>query len=265
MSSPLFVAPRRLDREVELVPGMAAVHRDMHQAVVASDGQLYKMPRVLSEGGQGSKRHVAGDSALGQVVAQRFPIVALIQRSMDLVGAHVQHVLLVLAQQDGCLPIPSQRRFPKCVHGVEAHGLARSAVGALVPTKLVACVHHLVVARVDFNLHAVAPTKALVSIGPRLVPPDRFAVVTRSHPGAVVLQPAVNAVRFRIVHFDGIKLPHGGAVAFDPRISAIPADVDAPVVSVDEVIAVAGVDPNFVMIHVNVGCADGCKGLACIS
>ena len=89
-----------------------------------------------------------------------------------------------------------------------------------------------------------------------LVPTGGGAVVGWSAPSPVVLEPAVDAVRLSIVHLYGVKLSDLRAVAFDPVLSAVPTDVDAAVVAVDEVVGVVRVNPQMVVVDVHVGRTD---------
>ena len=258
------LAERGGDGHVQLGPGVPPVHRHVHEAVVAAHRQLAKPLRVFCQGGQGSERHVASTSATGQVTAEGFPGFTLVHGTVKLVGPHVQDVLLVPAQQDGRLPIPPERSLSQRVGGVQACGFPCGQVGPAVPPKLVAREHDVRVPAVDFDLHAVASAQAAVGVLPRLVPGGVFLVRVRAFPCAVVLQSPVDVVRFGVVHLDGVKLAHAWAVALDPGGAAVPRHVHAAVVAVEHVPRVVGVDPNFVVVDVDIRGANVLKRLTSV-
>ena len=194
----------------------------MHQPVVASHRKHSKFCRMLSQGCQGAKRDVPRHPSSGEVAADGLERIAAVQRTVHLVGGHVKHILLMLAQDDGGSPIPAQRRLAKHVGGVEGSALVRGLVGAHVPPKLITRVHHVVGSGVHFNLHAVATTEGAESVVAGLMPRCGFNMVVRSHPSSIVLEPAVDAVGFSVVHLHRIELADRRTVAFDPMVSTIP-------------------------------------------
>ena len=257
-------AERGGDGHVQLGPGVPPVHRHVHEAVVAAHRQLAKPFRVFCQGRQGAERHISSTSATGQVPAEGFPGFSLVHGAVKLVGPHVQDVLLVPAQQDGRLPIPPERSLAQCVGGVKACGFSSGQVGPAVPPKLVAREHDVRVPAVDFDLHAVAAAQAAVRVLPCLVPGGILLVRVRTFPCAVVLQPPVDVVGFGVVHFHSVKLAHAWAVALDPGCAAVPRHVHAAVVAVEHVPRVVGVDPNLVVVDVDVWGADVLKRLASV-
>ena len=170
----------------------------------------------------------------------------------------------MLAQHDGRLPIPAKRRLSQHVVGVKGGAFPRGAVGAHVPPKLIPGVHHVVVPRIDFNLHAVAATQGREPVVAGLVPSRRLLGGVVAHPSAVVLKASVDAVGLGVVHLYGIKLTDGRAVALGPVLASVPRHIDAAVVAVDEVVGVGGIHPQFVVIHVHVGRSNGGKRGAAI-
>ena len=145
-------------RELQAIPRVSSVRADVDQPIVATRGQHAKLCGVLRECGQGPKGHVSRKPASCEIAASRLKRVSAVERAVHLVGGHVEHVLLVFAEDNGGLPIPPERRVSQRMGGVQGGALPCRAIGAHVPPKLVACVHHLVAAVVHFNLHAVAPT-----------------------------------------------------------------------------------------------------------
>ena len=97
-----------------------------------------------------------------------------------------------------------------------------------------------------------------------LVPRRRFAVGVITHPSAIVLQSAVDAVRVGFVDFHGVELAHGRAVAFDPRVSPVPRHVDPTIVAVDEVVGVGGVHPKLVVVDMHVGRSHRSEGASSV-
>ena len=138
---------------------------------------------------------------------------------------------------------------------------ARVGIGievlAAVIAKLRSGEDHIGVARIHFDLHAVTTSNGSPRVMSTLVPSGGVAVGGGAAPSAVVLKTAIDAVRLSVVDFDGVKLADFRAVALDPVFAAVPADVDAAVVSVDEVVGVSGVNPEVVVVNVDVGRANG--------
>ena len=176
---------------------------------------------------------------------------------MHAIRRHVQHVLVVAAQVDRGLPIPAERRLTEGVLGVQIGTVASLLVGAGVPTELGAGVDRLVVAGIDLDLHAVSTVEPVVGVVAGLVPTRAGLVAARAAPRAVVLQSTIDAVRAGIVHGHGIELAHCRRVAGGPMLTAVEGDVDATVVAVDEVHRVSRVEPNVVVVDVDVVLGNG--------
>ena len=98
----------------------------------------------------------------------------------------------------------------------------------------------------------------------RLMPRRRFAVGVVAHPGAVVLQSAIDAIRVGLVDFHGVELAHGRAVAFDPRAATVPRHIDPAIVAVDEVVGVGGVHPKLVVVDMHVGRPHRAEGASAV-
>ena len=202
--------------KVQAGPVVASILGDVHEAVVASCGKLPKAFGMLRKGGQRSKGDIAFQGSPCEVWPQGFPVVPAVERAMQLVGAHVQHVFLMLAEQDGGLPIPAQGRVPEIVPWMKPRSLACRAVGPLVPAKLIACVHDFGVPRIHRDLHAIPAAQGDVGVVTCLQPSLAFTMGVRPDPSAVVLEATINVVGGLLVHCDRVELSHRGAVALDP-------------------------------------------------
>src|SRR5690606_31453076 len=121
--------------------------------------------RALVDGGERTVGDVAGPAALGEVVGERLPRRAPVERAVDLVGAEVENVRVVDRKVDGRLPVEAEGALAEFVARRDARGVARVAVETEVVAELEAGVDRPVRARVDGDLHAVAAEEALVGVG----------------------------------------------------------------------------------------------------
>ena len=92
---------------VHLVPSGAAIARNVHQSIVRACGQHPKSEGAFGNRGQGAVAHIAGFATACQVIGHGFPGGALVKRTVQLVGAHVQDVRVVRAELNGRLPVPA--------------------------------------------------------------------------------------------------------------------------------------------------------------
>ena len=70
-------------------------------------------------------------------------------------------------------------------------------------------------------------------------------------PGAIVLHATVHIVRNLIVDRNVVKLAHWEVVHKGPVLPSVSADVQSPIVSVDEILRVRGVDVQRMVIGVD--------------
>ena len=250
---------------VQAGPGLTPVGATVDHAVVATDVDQVTLQGAFADGGQGAVADVSGAAAVGEVLAGKLEVVAPVGGLVELVGAEVEHVGVVGADQDGALPVPAQGALAELVLGREVGGGVRFGIDPVVVAVLKADVGRGVVPRVDLHLHAVAAEEHLVGVLAALAPAGARLVVRRPAPGAVVLQAAVDAVAVRvIVDRYGVELAQGGGVGLLPVLPSVVADVDAAVVAVDEVIRAVGVDPQGVVIGVHVVAVDARPGRSAV-
>ena len=85
----------------------------------------------------------------------------------------------------------------------------------------------------------------------------------RTNPRAVVLQTTINAVAILVVvHVDGVELTQWWSISFQPVLTTIVANIDPPIVTIDQVVRPVGVDPQRVVVGVDVVGVDAAPGLA---
>ena len=120
-------------------------------------------------------------------------------------------------------------------------------------------VHDRPVHRIVHRVETVAPSHTVpIRIGAALA-----ARGTRSTPAPVVLQPAVHVIRLPHVGADGVELPDRHDVVIVERLGLVVADIEPAVVPEQQVTAVAGVDPQGVMVAV-AHAADDAERLAAV-
>ena len=73
----------------------------------------------------------------------------------------------------------------------------------------------------------------------------------RAYPGAVVLKATVDIKRRLIVEIQVVKLTNRNVFGVSPGIAPIKSDIEAPVIAIDDVFAVIGIDPEGVVVGVN--------------
>ena len=182
----------------------------MNQPVVRPYGQASKPQWALVNGGERTKGDIALSGAPGEVTGQGLEGVTLVEGPVEAVGPHVQDVLLVAGEVNGRLPIPAQRGFTQGVLGMQTCPVSRFAVGAAVPSELIAGVHRFVVARIYLDAHAVSTVEPVVGIVAGLVPTGTFFIAARPAPCAIVLQAAIDAVGCGVVYGNGVELSNSG-------------------------------------------------------
>src|SRR4029077_8893427 len=120
---------------------------------------------------------------------------------------------------------------------------------AIYPSNLTALVFGINVIRVSRVGKHPKPI-ATVHVFPLRVG-DTARVLRIAHPGTIVLQTAVNAVRVVFVDADVIKLRHRQVFAFPPFAPAVVGVPHSAVVSDEYDLGVGGIDPHVVRVSVS--------------
>ncbi len=179
---------------------------------------------------------------------------------MEFVGAEVNDALVVPREVNRCLPVEAQlgvadfARHGQPLHATEA-GLV--LIEPEIGSKLEARVDCAVVAPVHLHLHPVAAHDGFPG-GQRRV----FIGLGGSRPHTVVLQAAIDVVGFFHIHRDGVKLPQRLRVEVRPVLAAVVSHVHATVVAVDHMVGIIGVDPQRVVVGMDVFLIHVLPGLA---
>ena len=165
---------------------------------------------------------------------------------MDELAAEVHPVWIVRIHRNGRVPIVAELDRIGVVRLDVRHG-PRGDVEAVDIAPLRHRVGHVRVAGHRHDIEAIAEADLL----PILVA-DAVAVphVGGRLPRPVVLQAAVDVVRHVVVDVDVIELADGQVVDEGPGLSTIAADVDAPVVSVEDEIRIVRVLVPGVVVRV---------------
>src|SRR5262249_10645891 len=95
---------------------------------------------------------------------------------------------------------------------------------------------------------------AAIQILPTLVA-DAPRVRGVAHPGAVVLQPAVDLIRILAIDADVVELRDRQGGAFPPPIAAVPGQPQAAIVAAHDMLGIARLDPD--VVPVAMGAAAG--------
>ena len=98
-------------------PRVPPVPADMDPPIVRSHRTLPEAQRTLVERRNRPERNIPGAPAPREIWGNGFPGLALVQGTMDFVGAQVQNVRLVGRQSHRGLPVPAQRRLAQRMHG----------------------------------------------------------------------------------------------------------------------------------------------------
>ena len=164
---------------------------------------------------------------------------------MHAVGPKIQAVTVVGVQRKGRVPRKAQ------VCGVrrgrlDARGTKGRQIHAIEGAALVHGVHLAVACRL--NVKPVPKQDLLPVFIPNAAGmPHR----RRSDPRTVVLHSAVHVVGLGIVDGDVVELTDGEVVHEGPIVPAVTADVQPPVVAVDEVVGVRGVNVQGMVIRMH--------------
>ena len=181
----------------------------------------------------------------GQIGTQGFPSASSIWAVVHAVGPKIQAVTVVGIQREGRVPRKSQVR--RVWRGrLDARGPEGRQIHAIEGPALVHGVHFAVACRL--NVKPIPKQDLLPVFVPNAAGmPHR----RRSDPRTIVLHSAVHVVGLRIVDGDVVELTDGEVVHEGPVVPAVTADVQPPVVAVDEVVGVRGVNVQGVVIRVH--------------
>ena len=113
------------------------------------------------------------------------------------------------------------------------------------------------VTRVDLHVHSVAASDE----GPFIVADSTLA---RANQRAVVLQSAVNPIGIRAIQLEGVELPDSGPIHLVPCVASVIARVDSAVIAQQQSLGVIRVDPDLMMIDMNIRCLNVLEGLASV-
>ena len=83
-------------------------------------------------------------------------------------------------------------------------------------------------------------------------------------PHPIVLQPPVNVVWALVINIDGIKLADIHRIVFHPMRPVIVGNIHPAVIPVDQMPCAVRVDPQRVMIGMDVWFPNGCKGFSSV-
>ena len=237
---------------INALPGIAAVAAHVQAAVIGACVEEAEFLRTLVEGGDGAEGHISLAATRREVVADGFEGIAPVEAAVHLIAAHVENVLVVRTELHGGLPVPAQGALAELVLGGHVFAVAGFGIQAEIITKLIAGVDGLVVAGIYGHLHAVATHDAFPGVLALGLPLGIDLAGVCGHPYAVVLQAAIHAVGLGVVVGDGVKLSHGGRIAFGPVLSVIIGDVHPAVVAQNEVARAIRIAPQGMMIHVHI-------------
>ena len=223
------------------MPGGAPVLGAPEGAVVRADPQHVRVEARLRQGrGRAALggREDARDGARG---------LAPLDRAEGAVAGRVVDAGVVAAQQERRVPVEAHARTAPGARAQPAAGAGRQ-VPAAHAAVLTLVVDEVGVLGIDADDEAVAATHAepVAVDGARVVADHR-----RATPAAVVLQAAVDEVRVPGSDLDVVELTDGDVAVVVPGLHPVPGHVDPAVVAEDHVLPVRRVDPQGVVVHVD--------------
>ncbi len=247
--------PGKADLVCHVGPPGAAVAGDPQVAVVGAGPQDVGVARRLGQGGGGAARGARN------LRRDRSGVAALLQRTEDIIAAAVADVRVVAGQDERRVPVEAIRFQFLLLLRAQAGALAGAQVAPAHAAVLGLEINQVGVLRIDPAHKAVAAADD----DPVLVDgPDAGQAEARPAPAAVVLQAAVDAIRAPAVHGDVIELADGQVIEEVPVVHAIVGDIDAAVAAEDHVPAVAGIDPQGVLVRMGAVAAVGLERLAAV-
>ena len=239
-------------------PGLRTVASDLQVAVVGADPNDLPVLRRLGDGIDGGVhlggRVVDGDAAglllllflriVGcEVGRDAVPRLAVIARAEEELGADVDGPFFVGAHVNGSVPIESQLAFPVIRPGMQITRLMRVAIHSANFAALRLGVEIVGIGGILEHPEAVAaehvfPARVAHAAGIRRV----------AHPGAVILQAAVDAVGVGVVGADVIELRNRQVHLVFPAIATVFAAPQTAIVAGDYNVWIFRIDPDIVKV-----------------
>ena len=181
----------------------------------------------------------------GQIRAQGFPRRPTIRAVMHMLRPKIQPVPVVGVQGQGRVPRKAQRgRVRSC--RLDACSIQRRQVHAVECPALVHGIHLAIARRLHVKPIAKQDLLPILVPNPAHVPHGR-----RTDPRAVVLHASVDVVGLLVVDGDVVELADREVVHEHPILPSVTADVQAPVVAVDQIVRIVGVDEQGVVVGVH--------------
>ena len=174
------------------------------------------------------------------------PRLAAVRTVVDELAAEVDAVRVMGIHGDGRVPVVPELHRVGVVGLDVGHG-ARRNVQAVDVAPLRHRIGHVGVARHRHNIESVAEADLLPIL---VADPVAMPHVGRRLPRPVVLQAAVDIVGNVVVDVDVVELADRQVVDEAPRLAAVPADVDAAVVSVEDEIRIVRILVPRVVVRV---------------
>src|SRR5438094_1229228 len=251
----------------DIFPGLAAVARDLHVAIIGSNPKYIGSPRRFAQRGDGRillHAIVAGESVLvrrlaenlqfvavstgRQVSAEPGPVVSSIRRLEEIISTVVDRSMFVDGNRHGRVPLEAIVRLSDFGFRPDRPLLSGAHVAAIDVTVLRFGVD-------DPRLHVVYGRIKSVPTVNHLPIFIHDAVASKRlawpAPTAVVLQAAADVVGLFIVERHFVKLPDGDGVDEVPGLPGIVAPVNAAIGPGEHLMRIAWVNPHRVIVSVN--------------
>ncbi len=176
----------------------------------------------------------------GQVGADLFPVIALIDRLEQHLRAGVDDVAVERRQRERRCPVPAQRRLAWRSHGGDCLAHPGPLVEPVVPAPLERVVDPAAVVRIDPVVLAIV----VAHRHPVLRPDAPSRPVDGAPPRVMVLQAAVDVIRAIHVNGNRVELAARDVRVVVARPAGVVGDVDAAVAAKDPAVGVLRVDPH---------------------
>ena len=256
-------------KRLDLPPVSAAVLGDLDQPVVGADVDQPLGERRLRQRNAVAKPRcvvVLGDRVGGlnpahdlqgvtieaarQVVADDRPTVAAIVGAEQSVGGEIQSPVIVRTEDQRRVPVPAIGLLARGLPRLDIRPLAAAPVEAHQAAVLPLAVDNVRIFRVNLRLVAVAANRD----EPVFVrDTDAVARARRAAQCGVVLRAAIDVVERRgVVDADAVELRDRQVGLETPVLAAVKTLIHAAVTANEQVVGVARVDPERVIIHVAV-------------
>ena len=207
-------------------------------------------------GRKGSVGYITFLATVGQVAGYFGEVIPSVQRAVHKIGAHIEDVRIVFRQVDGGLPVPAEGPFSQLMAWGDVFAATVFGIETEVVAKLEARVNGGVVAWVNRYLHTIAAHDRFVAVVATLLPAGRCLIGVFTHPDTIVLQATINAVGLGHIYGHVVELAQWRMVALDPALAIVIRDIDATVITQDEVPLAIRIDPKRVVVGVHIGCVD---------